>query len=386
MVTTGGAVSTGGTTGTGGAEATNCSGITNAGYELCDSGPDFCTAVFTDGSGCETVCAAAGLECTEVWENAADACAADTSMAQLSCSGTGHQSDYCLCTPTGNPGTGGSSGTGGMGNTGGMPTGGAPTGGAPTGGAPTGGAPTGGTLTGGAPTGGAPTGGAPTGGAPPDIRPGPCECESPAGEYGQVDSTIVVGSGQTYDGECQVYRANPSTLGDGSQAEGQSPIFRLEHGATLRNVVIDHSGADGIHLYGDATLENIHWLDIGEDAMTVRGEGSTVHLDCGSSANGDDKTFQVNASSTIYISNFTARNAGKFMRQNGGTTFHIDVYIDHCDISNMNESIFRTDSSSSHVTFTNSRYSNIGDSLFIFGSSYVNGDSAQSTVENIQSY
>jgi pectate lyase C len=111
-----------------------------------------------------------------------------------------------------------------------------------------------------------------------------------------------------------------------------------------------------------------------------------VNLNCGSSAHGEDKTFQVNAASTIFISNFTATDAGKFMRQNGDTTFEVNVTIDHSDISSMDECVFRTDSSSSHVTFTNSRYSNIGDGLFIFGDNVVNGNSGQSTVSNIDEY
>jgi pectate lyase C len=73
----------------------------------------------------------------------------------------------------------------------------------------------------------------------------------------------------------------------------------------------------------------------------------------------------VNAASTFRISNFEASNAGKFIRQNGDTTFKVDVVIDRCDISDMDEAIFRTDSSSSTVTMTNTRYSNIGDALFI---------------------
>ncbi len=219
----------------------------------------------------------------------------------------------------------------------------------------------------------------------PNVGPGPCGCETTAGEWGTVNETIVVGSGQVYDGECKIYRANPSTLGPGDQSEDQSPVFRINDGGTLRNVVLGASAADGIHLYGDVTLENIHWLDIGEDAMTVKQSG-TVHLNCGSAANGDDKVFQVNAAAEIYISNFTARNAGKFMRQNGDTTFTMNVFIDHCDISDMDECVYRTDSTSSHVTFTNSRYRGIGDALFIFGSSEVNGNSGQSTVSNLQAY
>jgi pectate lyase C len=219
----------------------------------------------------------------------------------------------------------------------------------------------------------------------PAIGPRPCGCETPAGEFGTVNSTIVVDSGEVYDGACKIFRANPETLGAGDQGEGQLPIFRVEDGGTLKNVVIGASGADGIHLYGDVTLENIHWLDIGEDAMTVK-ESGTVYLDCGSSAHGEDKTFQVNAASDIFISNFTATDAGKFMRQNGDTTFEVNVTIDHSDISFMDEVIFRTDSSSSHVTFTNSRYSNLGDGLFIFGDAVVNGNSAQSTVSNLVEY
>jgi pectate lyase C len=201
-----------------------------------------------------------------------------------------------------------------------------------------------------------------------------------------VSSTIVVDSGEVYDGQCEIYRADPDELGDGSQAEGQQPVFEVESGGTLRNVVIGASGADGIHVSGNVTLENVHWLDIGEDALTVDGSSGTVTLNCGSAANSDDKVFQVNTASTLRISNFTVRNAGKFIRQNGGTTFRVDVFIDHSDISNMSEAVFRTDSSTSHVTFTNSRYSDIGDGLFIFGSTTVNGNSDQSTVSNIDEY
>ena len=89
------------------------------------------------------------------------------------------------------------------------------------------------------------------------------------------------------------------------------------------------------------------------------------HLDGGSARNGSDKVFQINAASTFRVSNFTASGAGKFIRQNGGTTFRVDVYIDRCDISDMDEAIFRTDSNTSTVHMTNTRYSNIGDALFI---------------------
>jgi pectate lyase C len=187
-------------------------------------------------------------------------------------------------------------------------------------------------------------------------------CPNP-GNGGVVNETIVVAENQTYDGECKRFTAGTG-LGDGSQSEDQKPVFRLEDGARLVNVVLGGPAADGIHTYGDVTLENITWEDIGEDALTIK-ESGTVVLNGGSAKNGDDKVFQVNAASTFRVSNFTASNAGKFIRQNGDTTFKVEVFIDRCDISNMDESIFRTDSSSSTVSMTNTRYSNIGDELFM---------------------
>jgi hypothetical protein len=333
-------------------------------WQVCESGPGFCEVVFSDGAGCAAVCDAIGLDCEEAWEDITGECSPDTTRSPLGCGATGHQGDYCRCAST--------AGTA-------MPE----------------------------PT-SEPEPVEPTMPEPeaepesqpepvpepapepepvpeqPDVGPRACECEEPAGEFGTVNETIAVGPGQTYDGECQIFRANPGTLGDGSQAEGQRPVFEV-NGGTLRNVVLGASAADGIHVQGNATLENVHWLDIGEDAMTVVGSG-TITLDCGSATNSDDKIFQVNAPADIYISNFTASNGGKFMRQNGSTTFEMTVTIDHCDISSMDEVIYRTDSGSSHVTLSNTRYSGLGDGLFMFGSQVVNGDSGQSTVSNNQEY
>ncbi|XXU13137.1 pectate lyase [Sorangium sp. So ce861] len=185
-----------------------------------------------------------------------------------------------------------------------------------------------------------------------------------AGDGGVVSATIVVKKGETFDGGGKRFIADKDKLGDGSQKEGQKPVFKLEDGAKLRNVVLGAPAADGIHTYGNVTLENIVWEDIGEDALTVK-ESGTVVLNGGSAKNGDDKVFQINAASTFRVSNFKATNAGKFIRQNGGTGFKVDVFIDRCDISKMKESIFRTDSSSSSVTMTNTRYSDIGKELFM---------------------
>jgi pectate lyase C len=184
---------------------------------------------------------------------------------------------------------------------------------------------------------------------------------STVGETVKLGKTVSV-SGTVFDGKCKRYISDG--LGDGSQKEGQQPLFELSSGATLINVVLGAPAADGIHTTGDVTLKNITWQDIGEDAMTVVGEG-TVVLDGGSAQKGADKVFQINAPSTFKVSNFVAKDAGKFIRQNGDTEFLVKVFIEHCDISDMKEAVFRTDSSSSTVSMTNSRYSDIGVDLFM---------------------
>lgn len=249
---------------------------------------------------------------------------------------------------------GGPLGEGGM-ATGGSPAGGAEPGASGNGGMASGGADGGDPDTG---EGGAPSMGGAGGGG------GMAKACSTITEFGTVSQTIVVRAGETFDGQCRRYRADPNTLGDGSQSESQKPVFRIEDGGRLINVVLGSPAADGIHTYGDVVLENVVWEDIGEDALTIK-ESGTVTLDGGSARDGEDKVFQVNAPSTFRISNFRASNAGKFIRQNGGTTFKVDVFIDRCDISNMKESIFRTDSSTSTVTMTNTRYSKIGKELFM---------------------
>ncbi len=197
-----GATSSGGA-GTGGTVSTpvDCTAIgQHDGWELCESGTDFCAAVFTDGAGCDAVCAAAGLACSETWENAEDSCAPDTGLGQLSCGApSGHQSDYCLCVGTGGAGSGGTSsgGTGGTstggvssGGTGGVSTGGTSsggTGGVSTGGTSSGG--TGGTSTGGTSSGG--TGGTSTGGT----GGGGNDCNTPPAASPLVGWASVNGEG-----------------------------------------------------------------------------------------------------------------------------------------------------------------------------------------------
>ena len=172
-----------------------------------------------------------------------------------------------------------------------------------------------------------------------------------------ISATIRVTSG-TYDGGCKTF--NPtSALGTGDQDEGQDPAFRVENGATLRNAILGNNGVDGVHFYNGGNLQNFRWTNVGEDAFTIKSSG-TVNISGVTGVNGSDKFAQINAASTLNISNCVVNSMGKFLRQNGGTTFKITVNADRCDISNMSEGVFRTDSSSSVAKLTNSRLHNSG--------------------------
>jgi pectate lyase C len=217
-----------------------------------------------------------------------------------------------------------------------------------------------------------------------------CGCLTSSGNYSgnPLTATIVVESGEVYDGECKTYSSKSLSsggLGDGSQEENQKPLFRVNAGGTLKNVILGAPAADGIHFYGNATVQNVHWLDIGEDAATIKAD-ATVTIDCGSAKSGSDKIFQVNAKATWNISNFTASSAGKFMRENGGQCYPVVANIDHCDISNMDETIFRTDCTSSKVTISNTRYSAIKDALAIVKSTKYNTSGGNVTITNVQKY
>lgn len=198
-----------------------------------------------------------------------------------------------------------------------------------------------------------PTGGS-SGGGSTSITGSSCNTN---GTQITVNETIRVTSG-TFDGGCRRYNAG-SALGDGGQGEGQKPVFRVENGATLRNVVIGMNGADGIHVYNGATIDNVYWMNVGEDALTIKSSG-TVNVRNIEGYDAEDKFFQINAASTLNVSNCIIHRAGKALRQNGGTTFKIAVTFDRCDINGMKEGVFRTDSSTSTARLTNSRLRNAG--------------------------
>ncbi|KOU55309.1 pectate lyase [Streptomyces sp. MMG1533] len=149
-----------------------------------------------------------------------------------------------------------------------------------------------------------------------------------------VPSTIKVSG--TYDGKLTKFYGS-GDLGGDSQDEGQDPVFQLADGAVLKNVIIGTPAADGVHCLGSCTLQNVWWLDVGEDAATFKGKSaSSVYTVYGGGAkNGADKVLQFNGAGKLVVSKFQVENSGKLVRSCGNcsTQYKRTIIINDVDVT-----------------------------------------------------
>ncbi|WP_327694030.1 pectate lyase [Streptomyces sp. NBC_00459] len=147
-----------------------------------------------------------------------------------------------------------------------------------------------------------------------------------------VSSKITVSG--TYDGKLKKFFGS-GALDNGSQEEGQDPIFELKDGAVLKNVIIGTPGADGVHCTGSCTLQNVWWLDVGEDAASFKGKKSTAVYKVigGGARSASDKVFQFNGAGRLSITGFRVENFGKLVRSCGNcrTQFKRTIVISDID-------------------------------------------------------
>jgi pectate lyase len=131
-----------------------------------------------------------------------------------------------------------------------------------------------------------------------------------------VDRTIRIRG--SFDGGMARYYG-VDDLGTNTQEEDQGPLFVLEDGATISNVILGDPAADGIHCRAACTLNNVWWERVGEDAATFRGTlDSQVSTVNGGGASGAlDKVFQHNGAGTLVIKNFYVEWFGKLYRSCG---------------------------------------------------------------------
>ncbi|MGQ3053143.1 MAG: pectate lyase [Roseateles sp.] len=150
-----------------------------------------------------------------------------------------------------------------------------------------------------------------------------------------VSATIDVPAGTTWDGVAKygkwVCLVGTASNMKGTQSESQVPMFKLNNGSTVKNVVIGDGslgtgtnlaagGADGVHCYGVCNVTNVYWADVGEDGATVKklsGVTSKLTISGGAAFKAADKLFQHNSDGTLVIQDFYADNIGKLVRSCG---------------------------------------------------------------------
>jgi hypothetical protein len=140
-----------------------------------------------------------------------------------------------------------------------------------------------------------------------------------------ISGTKTVAAGTTYDGHMALH--NGSGGGDfskdcsasGTAAQGTTnPLFMVEDGATIQNVILGNHVADGIHCKGTCTIKNVWFQYVCDDAVTaLSGSSGTVTIDGGGAKNAHDKLFQDNSHGKFVIQNFYGEKLGKVYRACG---------------------------------------------------------------------
>ncbi|KAG4084553.1 hypothetical protein H8356DRAFT_966148 [Neocallimastix lanati (nom. inval.)] len=144
----------------------------------------------------------------------------------------------------------------------------------------------------------------------------------------KFNEPYVIKAGQVYDGLAingvwTSYGRGVTGQGDCKNVEGGSKdaVFRLESGATLKNVIIGADSIEHVHCIGDGcTVENVWWNDVCEDALSLKGstnKNAKFYLIGGGARDGSDKIVQHNSAGTVYIKGFYCSNSGKLYRACG---------------------------------------------------------------------
>ncbi|MEM0674979.1 pectate lyase [Dickeya oryzae] len=176
-----------------------------------------------------------------------------------------------------------------------------------------------------------------------------------------VNKPIYVGPGEIFDGKGKTYVAGPA-LGDGGQKEGQKPLFEVADGGSVKNVIFGNNAADGIHLHGDAKIDNVHWTNVGEDALTVKsntGKPANVSITNSSAQGAADKVFQLNADAKFSVNNFKVKDFGTFVRTNGGQQGNWNINLSNIDAQNGKFSFVKSDSEGLKVNVNNASLDNV---------------------------
>ncbi|MFC3654834.1 pectate lyase [Xanthomonas hyacinthi] len=186
-----------------------------------------------------------------------------------------------------------------------------------------------------------------------------------------VDKPIVVGAGQTFDGHGAVYRAT-SGLDGGGTPETQLPVIIAGPGATIKNC--SYAGGDGIHLLGDAHLDNVHAIHSGKDDLltidgsvnkaadsrfagidpsTIPTRASHVVISNSSFCNSEDKAIQINGDTNLILNRIRANNIGQLAVTCGGKPIEAHLTLENSTFCNVKYDLVRLDSCRSTLDINN---------------------------------
>ncbi|KAM0286284.1 hypothetical protein ACHAQH_001015 [Verticillium albo-atrum] len=94
------------------------------------------------------------------------------------------------------------------------------------------------------------------------------------------------------------------------------PVFILENGASISNVIIGARQVYGISCQGSCTLTNVWFRDVCEDGIAALGNGEVV-VKGGGAQNAADKIIRHNGRGTVTIDGFTVVNSSSLYRSCG---------------------------------------------------------------------
>jgi hypothetical protein len=69
---------------------------------------------------------------------------------------------------------------------------------------------------------------------------------------------------------------------------------------------------EGIHCKGACTIENVWWINVCEDALSLKGDGNAL-VKGGGAQGADDKVIQHNGKGTVTIDGFTVMVSTSFV-------------------------------------------------------------------------
>jgi len=132
-----------------------------------------------------------------------------------------------------------------------------------------------------------------------------------------VNETIIVKSGDTFDGSGKLYEWTGE--GDCSQREGMPPMFKLSPGSSIKNLWMKNA-PDGIHIKGsNIIIDNIVNVDVCEDAISIskskhHSVGENIKIINSHFFHCQDKAIQMTRGSNILIKNNEFYNCAKAIR------------------------------------------------------------------------